>query len=707
MVQDNNIILFNNYKDHTVINPVTSLKIHDLPDNAYQVHNQMIRNLSVTIQILDEQTERVLETITGKASGGNVDVLSESLIRREASIILSLAPELFPSPDSLIWFKKFCRIYVGIEDNATREPVNFLIGTFWIDDVGYELSSTTHELTVKVKDKMSKWDNELEYPMTINVGTPIHEAIRAIMEHIGETSFGQIDESKEHEVVPYTIKYNVGDKILDLVIELRDMYMDYICGYDVMGRFEFRKIETQKEDLLETPKWRFDAQDTTLKTMLSFSENYNLTNIKNRIVVYGGTSEVTGLTPVGESRITSLQSPFNIDAIGERTKIIIEPKYVTNEQCIAMARYTAYKSSNFQEQAAINTVPIYFLDVFDIIDVKHPYTRVESKYLVDRISFGLDVSATMNISAHKLYYVTLEYGSEYNELVQYIKNGIIDRGWIYQSETLIKDAFNIQGSGSVLNIHFVDHLEGGWQAATTSYPTTKVQTLEFDLSDFKELDMTSILGDYIPESRRNNDDAISRIIAHEMVHVVMNDYLGYDKVSVIPEWFKEGMSELIHGAGQGRFDSVFLGKSNADKKDEIIRLAEWLLNGNFDGTSEDYVASFMLAWAVYRLAKRNNLWHNLFYRLRETNNISLNFLSKLLPIASTPNEVKGLIMKELREMSVIWNYFFSTTKPDTGSVLGILGENKYGMALEDENILRIEDFQKGNESLGFKLKFIK
>lgn len=708
---NSDVALSAQYRDHTVQNPVNSLKYEDLPFNAYSVHNQSIRQLHITIQVLDEKTHRVIETITGKAESGDINVSSTSMMRREARIKLGIDPNLFPSPESLIWFNKICRVYIGIEDNSQKdEIVNFLAGTYWVESVNYMISDEQHVLDVALKDKMMKWiDMQLEYPLVINTGTPIDVAIKTFMEHIGETDFGDFAQTLESEIVPYTINYAVGEDVIDLITELRDMYMDYVCGYNVAGEFEFKKIEVQAIHLIDEPKWRFDAQDNTLKTLISFDTNYNLRNIKNRVVVYGGTSTYSGITPKAESRITDSSSPFNVNAIGERTKIIVEDKFVLNEQCQALARYESYKSSNFQEEASISTVPIYLLDVYDIIDVIHPYTRIEEKYIIDNISFGLAVDSTMLIEAHKLYFVSLDYGEEDKPLVDYIISGIQGYGWMRLSEQLVERAYGMQGSGeATVNVTFVDNMLGGFQASATSYPTTINQSLEFDLADFQEVDFNSRLGGYIPESRRDNDDSLSRLVAHETYHLVMNDYLGHEKAVNVPLWFREGMAELLHGSIQGRFESVFLGKSSTERKAEIIKLAEWILDGNFDGTSEDYVASYMIAWAIYKIAKRNNIWHNLHYRLQQESNLAFNFLSKVLPLGGDTS-VKNMIINELKNgMTDIWEYGFRSkdNKPDTGSVLGILGENIYNIPITDENIINVDNYD-GNVSIGFKVRFIR
>lgn len=701
-----NLSLEKIYKDHTVPNPVDDLRLEALPDNAFSVHSQPIRLLTVTIQVLDTETETVLETITGKAESGTIRVDGNSLVRRSASIRMMVDPDLFPQQGSLMWFDRTIKVYVGLDDTSKHDyTVNFLVGTFWVGDGLYNINSEESRLSFELEDKMMQYeDAELENALVINVGTPIHVAMRMMMEHVGETKFGEMVESRDGEVVPYTLEYKVGDKVMDVVKSLRDMYMDYICGYDVQGRFEFRRIESQREQDLPESKWRFDAEDSTLRTLLSFQESYNLKNIKNRVIVYGGTSDITGLTPMGETRITDVKSPFNIYAIGKRTKIITEPKYVTDEQCIAKAKYEVWKSSNFQEISTISTIPIYFLDAHDVIDVVHPFTKQENKYMIDSLDFSLGTESTMNIQAHKVYYVTLEYGEESVPLVDAIIRGISNYGWISLGEERVSQIYNIVGAGTAtLSIVFEDVAIGGEQASITSYPSTKNQTMRFDLADLKDLDFNSPHGGYIEGSNRSKADNLNRVIAHEMFHAVMNDYLGHDKAILIPEWFKEGAAETISGI-KLRYNSVHQGMSNESKKQALIARAEQLLDNNFTGVSEDYVASYLIMAAIYELSSKST-WDNLIIRMRNQSNIGINFLQKLLPIADTNEEVKALVMNKLNTMSRVWNFLNNPNDLDTGSFAGIHFMNLYGVPLTDSNIFVPSSATV--DSIGFKLEFIK
>lgn len=696
-------ILEKQYKDHTVDNPITSLKEKDLPLQARQVHLQPVRNLEITIQILNEKDESVIETITGKATGGSVKMDSSSLIRRTGSITLSVDPDLFPKPDSLIWFGNIIRIYAGLKDlTKNGETHNFLLGTFWIDDGNYSIDENNNTITVSLSDKMSKYDTtQLEYPMTIPSGVPISDAMRLVMEHVGETKFGEMVQKEANMAVPYTLEYGVGQEVQQIIADIRDMYMDFVCGYDVMGNFEFKQVTVQRADDVAEPKWRFDstANDRADLT-LSFSESYDLKSIRNHIVVYGGTSEVTGITPVGEVRITDSKSPFNIDAIGTKKKIIVEDRFVTGEQCTSKARYDIWKTSNFQETASISCVPIYLFDANDIIEITHPETKQVARYMIDSFDLGLEIGSTMSINAHKLYYIGLEYGEEMIPIVENFIKGINNWGWLSLAEERIKDVYNISGSGQAqLSVRFTDGDLGGTQASVASYATTKTQTLMIDIKDFEGLDPNSESGD----NGRSKGDYADRVIGHEMFHAVMNDYLGHSKAVDMPVWAKEGFAEALHGVKE-RFQSVHPTMTQAEKRLSLTNAASRLLKDSWTSTSEEYVASYLIAIAIYRICTPTQ-WSNLFINLRSESNLAINFLMKLLPIADTNDGVADIIMNEIESMNEVWNMLFDENETDTGSVGGYYFMNLYGVKLDAEDVFN--NANATTDSIGFDVRIEK
>lgn len=694
------VLLTRQAKKYTVDNAVDYLEEEKLPYNARSVHLQPIRNISVTIQILDEETEEVIDTITGLAKSGSVSLESDSLVRRSSNLDLMVTEDTYPQEGSLIWFNKIAKFYVGIQDMSQHDvEMNFLLGTYWIDEASFSINEKNSEIKVKLRDRMTKWEGKkLEKALTIPTGVPIHTAIRMFMENLGETKFGYFDESLETEVVPYKLEYKLGEDITKCIKDLRDMYMDYVCGYNVRGEFEFKKVQVQKEDEVADPKWSFDSENTDRSDLtLSFSETYSLKDVRNKVVVYGNTSDKTGLTPMGETRITDARSPFNVYSIGERTDIQVEDKYVTDDQCIAKAKYEVMKASNFKEVCDISCIPIYILDAYDTIEVVHPKTKMKSKYIIDSFNMDLSPDSNMSIKAHKLYYVSVEYGEDKNPLVDAVIKGVHNWGWLSLGEERIAECYNISGAGTAkLTVRFQDVVAGGEQASVTSYPTTKNQTMLIDLADIAEIDFDDPNGG---APNRSTGDYLDRVLGHEMFHAVTNDYLGHDAMISTPIWFNEGFAEFLHGARE-RFESVYTDLTQAEKKTKLIDLAKKVMDNNWTGTSEEYVAAYLVAISIYRKSSTSQ-WKNLFIRLRGQSNLGINFLYKLLPIASTNDGVKTALVNEITNMNDVWTWLFNKNDKDTGSVGGIHFMNIFGTALNAENV-----FNNSNatvDSIGFQL----
>lgn len=693
------------YKDHTIQNAVENMSSEYLPYNARSVHTQPIRQYTYTLQILDEETGQVIDTLTGKVLNGGVKLDSSSLIRRTMTLDMILDEDVMPRTGSLIWFKKIAKLYIGLKDfSQTNTVVNFLAGTYWIDSTSISIDQATRSLSVSLSDKMTKYDTfKLENTLILNIDTPITEAIRQTMEFMGEKSFGIMEECLEEEVIPYTMTYSAGDNAIDIITDLRDMYMDYVCGYNLRGEFEFRKLKIQKEDEVADAKWRFDStvEDRTDLTT-SFGEDYNLKDIRNRVKILGATSEKTGLMASAEVRLTDPASPFNVYAIGERTTVEVADNCYTDEQCRALGRYRLQSSSTFQEKCSINTVPIFILDAFDILDVVNPVTKKLYRYQLQTFDYNLSIDSAMTITANKLYFVTLEYGEEMIPVVEAIIRGIKNWGWISLSEQRIKDCYNITGSGeATMTVLFTDNGYGDTQASVTSYGTTKNQTMLIDLADFANLKMTDENG---AVTGKSSGDYTDRVLGHEIVHGVMNDYFGHSMAIMLPIWFKEGFSELIHGAKE-RYLSCYARMDLEEKKKTIIDRARQLLEGEWQGSSEDYTVSYLIAIAIYRIQAAKGQWSNTFVRLRGQENIGINFLYKLLPIADDNNGVIELVLQEMENMTDIWTALEDKEDLDTCSIGGIHMMNLYGIPLTAESVFNNSDAEV--ESLGFKIKYEK
>lgn len=250
----------------TVQNPIDDIRVDKLPQFANRILQQSIRTIGVTIQILVEETDEVIANISGMTHSGSIKADSTSLIRRVLSLTMTADDNTFPSEKSINWYGMKARVYFGIDDLTKKdETVNFLVGTFIVSELNYSIEGDTETVDATFEDMMTKYeDKQLENPIIISPDTPISVAMRLVMEDIGEKHFGYMEESTDKEVVPYTLEYGIGDDVMEIIEELRDMYMDYICGYDVQGKFEFRKLKQQRLDEIDEPKWKLILKMTLL-----------------------------------------------------------------------------------------------------------------------------------------------------------------------------------------------------------------------------------------------------------------------------------------------------------------------------------------------------------------------------------------------------------------------------------------------------------
>ncbi|MCD5422982.1 DUF5048 domain-containing protein [Limosilactobacillus fermentum] len=673
----------------------------EISSRAASTMRQPIRNIQTTIQVLNDD-DSIIDTITGHVVDGTIHYSATSLTRRTGSLKMIVDPEYMPSKTSVVWFNKRFRVYQGIVDltQYPREAINFLLGTFWVSESSLSISEQARTISLSLSDKMAQWDGlGLEEQLKIQHGTPMSDAMRGIMELIGETEFGYMYTSDADEVMPYDYKKEVGTPITDIIEDFRDMYMDFICGYNVKGQFEYRKIEMQKKDETRKAKWDFNSADNDRADLtLSFDESYNLQDVKNRIVVVGSTSTKTGYTPKGTVKITDADNKFNVDAIGMRTKVIQNNDLTNDLQCVAQARYELWKSAHFQEKVTIDVVPVYAIQPNDLITVTNPITKKTYRYMVDNISVDLGVDGLMTIDAHKMYYVGFDYGTADMPIVAAIKNGIEHLGWLSLAEQRIKDCYGISGDGkNTLIIRFVSNQVGGEQASTTAYLTSRNQTMELDIKDFEKLNLKNENGDV----GRSKGDYVDRVLGHEMFHAVCNDFYGAPKTIDMPIWFKEGFAELLHGAKE-RYQSITGYTSNEEKKQALIERASRQLNGAWESTSEDYVSAYLIAATMYYLCGSKEELQAMFQRIEKADNVNLNFLYKALPLTGEAVQMFDKVIQTMQNID-LWKFLNDPTDPDTCSIGGNHMLNLYGRPLNAEDVFNNEEATC--ESLGFKIRY--
>ena len=186
-----------------------------------------------------------------------------------------------------------------------------------------------------------------------------------------------------------------------------------------------------------------------------------------------------------------------------------------------------------------------------------------------------------------------------------------------------------------------------------------------------------------------------------MFHAVCNDFYGAVKTMDMPVWFKEGFAELLHG-GKDRYVTITGFESREAKKQALIKRARNQLNGTWESTSDDYVAAYLIACAMYYLAGDLKGIHDMFQRLEKESNLNLNFLYKALPITESAGQIFDKVIDEMQKMP-IWDFLNDPTDVDTCSIGGNHMLNLYDRPLSPEDVFNNQTAT--TDSLGFKIKF--
>lgn len=676
--------------------------VSKLANYAY-LHLQDIRKLYITVEVLDKDNNTI-ETIQGMSTGGSVNVSGGSLIKRAGSLSFILLDEFLPKKDGLLWMTNKIRVYAGIENLASAEATvtHFCLGTFYISEPAIDISGGSRTIDIELQDNMMRWEQEqLETKMVFEADTPLNTAVTSLMQSLGEWSL-QVEFADLK--VPYKMEFDAGTSILDILTKLRDLYMDWECYYDVDGTFVFRKMKVQREDG-EPIAWRFD-KGTDLIT--AFKESFTYKGVKNRVLAMGEVDEKTGITPKSEATIVAKESPFHEDSIGKRTLVIKDGSLKNNVQCDAKARYELFKASTFQEQLDIDTLPIYYLDANNIIEVVNHATKELERYVVDSIGIGLGVSDIMGLSCHKVYYnqfdnIDSSLG-DFQKSADIVIDGITNKGWLSLSESRVKEYLGLEGDGSKLIVKFEYQGLHGTTAYVTGYIGETTQSLTVDLADFD-----NVQGDN-GDSGNGKSEYSDRILGHEMVHAIMNNSLGLSKIVALPEWFKEGIAELIHGADERFKISITVDKVVNDEKIKgiINRATELMKNAIFKSESDDYSAGYLIVKYLNHNFKTGKSMKDFMWTIKQApnaNNLIKDAVVANTIFASYDAFVAGFTANAFNHVKTKMHLNIGTDEADTGSIGG--SDENGSTPLNAENVFDNSKAVKGIPAVGFNVEFVR
>lgn len=296
------------------------------------------------------------------------------------------------------------------------------------------------------------------------------------------------------------------------------------------------------------------------------------------------------------------------------------------------------------------------------------------------------ISKNTNFNSRNVFDVESESD---NKVRQFILNGL-KSGWLKGAQNVVDKALGLNIEDPIkLNINIFNGDLGGEVSSVSG--NNEELNFNIDLKDFQD--------------DSNLKVSYDRIIAHEFTHIAMISEFGMDKISSIPDWFKEGSADLVIGADE-RLKQVISnlnGEFDNNKLNELISRGVDLLNGaNWIGDDKDYAASYVIMkYLNSKLDAYSNIkdFMNSIKTSSENgldalkNSITLNTDSTISSFDNFIDDFK-LNAKDFVENNITldWN----KDESDVGSILGLDG---VGTALDNKSVIHKTSLLKNDQSV--------
>lgn len=356
------------------------------------------RKVFTRVYLIDQTGKKVAQ-LEGKVINGSLSIDADSLIRRTGTINIAITNSSFDvGEDKYVWFGKRFRIEIGLEYEE-NDIVWFKVGEFILDETSARYSLTENTLSVSLLDNMCMFDADrggvLDTAFTIEEGIPIHDVVSSMVTRI---NYPRKSIERSDFSMPYKIEKSAGESYGSVLDEVRNMYIEYEMFINLDGVFVFRKI---KNSLSDSIKYSFDKD--TDRSIKDISKTYNFKNVKNKVKVIGRTNPDTGVIPEYTAINDDPNSPFSISKIGEILKVQNESRLSTQIDVQKRAIAELSKATNLAEKVTITCVPIYILDVNDVVYIKDISKGLDGKYQIKSMTIPLEIENLMTINCVKIY----------------------------------------------------------------------------------------------------------------------------------------------------------------------------------------------------------------------------------------------------------------------------------------------------------------
>ena len=362
----------------------------------------------------------------------NLSVNYQNGSRRSCTLTLNNDKDKFPIDFNNIWIGQKFKLWMGIYiDEET--PYYFPQGVFYVSNPSDTYNPSTRTVTINGVDKWAYLDGTLFGKLSgtyqTNVDVNLYDAIRELLKisrykndfsrtsNVAEmidpvppllspyfltkttdVTIGETTVTKSVLDCPYTATVERGQSFADVLLE----YATILCAkiyYDVNGRLVLEPMIDTADDITDTNKeilWDYTVDE---KTFLGLTQTFNFDKVYNDFIVLGNITN--GYQFKGRVQNRNPMSNTCVQRIGLKTKEPYEDnQYVSDEQCVELAKYYAKTDTILQKSGDISSVVLFHLDVDKLVTVSTPNNNMSKElFLITGFSLSSSGSMTVNVTS--------------------------------------------------------------------------------------------------------------------------------------------------------------------------------------------------------------------------------------------------------------------------------------------------------------------
>jgi hypothetical protein len=328
---------------------------------------------------------------------GNVDIDITRGTRRTAELtILNENGNFTPDNtnedyDGRFYINRNVRLYRGVVLSGGT-TLYCPIGTFMIDSIDILVERNMSLMNLTLSDHWKKLQKSLVTSTGSKpTGTPINDAIRSLIANAGADYplAPSIDplSGRTSTTLTAPLKYERGASRGDLLKEISTKY-----GIDIYFNQEGRFVTNDRKNPKDAQEvWHFYSSSSTISSgmLVSVRRTISDDNLANHIFVIGTGNPTSPV--IYNRKQTEASSPFNIDRIGDRVKIL-EGNWKTQAQVDAAGEKLWDTKYNIAEEIVIDTICNPALEGDDVIRITQPEAKLAYVYRIASMNVPLTTS---------------------------------------------------------------------------------------------------------------------------------------------------------------------------------------------------------------------------------------------------------------------------------------------------------------------------